>query len=91
MIIGSDPSGANGRETDRAPACNSGEDMSDSHFKPIATAPFDCDLELAVIDASGEHALVFPCRRVLNGWVDGTTGKPIAVRPTHWRKWASKP
>jgi hypothetical protein len=29
-------------------------------WQPIATAPFDRDLELAVIDASGEHALAFP-------------------------------
>ena len=57
-------------------------------WQPIATAPYDRDLELAVIDASGEHALVFPCRRsILDGWTNRTTGKRVDVRPTHWREW----
>src|SRR5215467_3742711 len=30
----------------------------------ISTAPFDRDLELAVLDTHGPHALVFPCRRI---------------------------
>jgi hypothetical protein len=52
-------------------------------WQPIATAPFDYDLELAVIDASGEHALAFPCRRsILDGWI-ATTGKRVEVYPTH--------
>jgi hypothetical protein len=38
-------------------------------WKPISTAPFDRDLELAVIDTDGPHALVFPCRRTLGGWL----------------------
>jgi hypothetical protein len=29
---------------------------------PIHTAPFDAEIELAVIDREGPHALVFPCR-----------------------------
>ncbi len=61
-------------------------------WQPIATAPFDRDLELAVIDASGEHALVFPCRRsILDGWINPTTGKRVDVRPTHWRGWKTEP
>jgi hypothetical protein len=37
-------------------------------WQHIATAPFDRDLELAVIDASGEpHCLYFPCHRTLDG------------------------
>jgi hypothetical protein len=36
-------------------------------WQPIAKAPFDRDLELAVMDYDGTHALVFPCRRILNG------------------------
>jgi hypothetical protein len=53
----------------------------------IASAPFDRDLELAVIEASGMHTLVFPCRRVLRGWVDARTNLPVHVHPTHWREW----
>jgi hypothetical protein len=47
-------------------------------WQPMATAPFDRDLELAVIDVTGEHALVFPCRRsILDGWINTTTGKRV--------------
>jgi hypothetical protein len=56
----------------------------------IATAPFDRDLELAVLDKDGAHALEFACRRTVNGWVDARTMHPIEVRPTHWRAWTVK-
>jgi len=56
-------------------------------WQPIATAPFDCDLQLAVLDGGGSHALVFPCRRVLRGWLNAATRAPVTVRPTHWREW----
>jgi hypothetical protein len=57
-------------------------------WQGIATAPFDRDLELAVLDADGAHALVFPCRRVLRGWVEAKTAVPVNVHPTHWRDWS---
>ena len=57
----------------------------------IHTAPFDLDLELAVIDAEGPHALVFPCRRGFPGWVKAGTNERVDVRPTHWRQWNSTP
>jgi hypothetical protein len=56
-------------------------------WRPIATAPFDCDLEVAVINHDGAHALAFPCRRILSGWADAITKKLVAVYPTHWREW----
>jgi hypothetical protein len=56
-------------------------------WQRIITAPFDRDLELAVIDADGAHALVFPCRRVLGGWMKSETKTRINVNPTHWREW----
>ncbi len=56
-------------------------------WQPITTAPFDRDLELAVIDGDGVHALVFPCRRVLRGWVKAHNKQQIEVHPTHWREW----
>jgi len=56
-------------------------------WQPIATAPFDRDLELAVLTYDGPHALVFPCRRVLHGWINAETKKQVEVRPTHWREW----
>ncbi|MBU6462237.1 MAG: hypothetical protein KGL35_30405 [Bradyrhizobium sp.] len=56
-------------------------------WQSIATAPFDRDLDLAVIERDGVHSLVFPCRRVLHGWVNSKTHSPVNVHPTHWREW----
>jgi hypothetical protein len=56
-------------------------------WQDIASAAFDCELELAVIDDAGAHALVFPCRRVAHGWVKADTKEQVTVRPTHWRRW----
>lgn len=56
-------------------------------WQAAASAPFDRDLELAVIDQDGVHALVFPCRRILGGWVNAETKQSITVRPSHWREW----
>jgi hypothetical protein len=56
-------------------------------WQAIATAPFDRDLELAVIDADGPHALVFPCRRTLRGWIKAGSNERVDVHPTHWRDW----
>lgn len=35
--------------------------------------------ELAVIDAAGDLALVFPCRRTAEGWIDATTKRLLGV------------
>jgi len=59
-------------------------------WQPITNAPFDRNLELAVIDQEGPHALVFPCRRILSGWVNAESNQKIDVRPTHWREWGAK-
>jgi hypothetical protein len=59
-------------------------------WQPITSAPFDRDLELAVLDEDGEHALVFPCRRILNGWMKKESGERLDVRPTHWRAWGEQ-
>jgi hypothetical protein len=59
-------------------------------WHPVSTAPFDRDLELAVVAHDGAHALVFPCRRILGGWINATDKRRIDVRPTHWREWLEK-
>jgi hypothetical protein len=59
-------------------------------WQPISSAPFDRDLELAVIDRDGSHALVFACRRILSGWVNAESKQRLDVRPTHWREWGEK-
>lgn len=56
-------------------------------WQDISTAPFDRDLEVAVLDAEGPHALVFPCRRIVGGWMKAATRERVDVRPTHWREW----
>ena len=60
-------------------------------WKSISTAPFDRDVELAVIDYDGFHALIFPCRRILGGWIDAETRERLDdVQPTHWREWVER-
>jgi hypothetical protein len=56
---------------------------------PVSIAPVDSDLEVCVIDRHGvHHALVFPCRKNAEEWVDATTKKRIDIDPTHWRLWS---
>ncbi len=56
-------------------------------WETISTAPYDRDLELAVIERGHVHPLVFACRRLANGWVKVPTRERILVSPTHWRPW----
>lgn len=58
-------------------------------WQPINNAPFGSDLELAVVNEDGTHALVFPCRRIVGGWMNSATKERLDVRPTHWREWAA--
>ncbi len=60
-------------------------------WERIASAPFDADIELVVINEDGEAALAFPCRRMPDGWVDASTGKAVEIHPTHWRVWRGSP
>jgi len=59
-----------------------------SVWENISTAPFDRDLEVAVIEGDSLHALVFACRRTLGGWIRAKTRERLTVNPTHWRPWA---
>ncbi len=59
-------------------------------WQPVSTAPFDRDLELAVLDKDGHHALVFACRQIPGGWMNAGSKQWIDVRPTHWREWVEK-
>ncbi len=58
-------------------------------WRDIASAPFDRDLELAVINYDGVHALAFACRRILGGWMKAEPKQRIEIRPTHWREWTN--
>jgi hypothetical protein len=68
-------------------AAGPGIALNGGMWKPAATAPFNRRIELAVIDRTGAHALVFACRRVADGWINAETMKPVVVHPTHWRPW----
>jgi hypothetical protein len=57
-------------------------------WRLISSAPLDQDIELAVIERSEIHALVFPCRLTARGWTNARTGAGVTVAPTHWRPWA---
>jgi hypothetical protein len=59
-------------------------------WEPIASAPFGRELELAVLDENGAHALAFACRRAADGWINAQTRHQVDVRPTHWREWNAK-
>jgi hypothetical protein len=84
------------RRTFECPACDKFPAKGTKHrrtsqgmWKPIDTAPFGRDLELAVLDRDGPHALMFPCRRVVGGWIKKGTTERLDVSPTHWREWQS--
>ncbi|WP_245284699.1 hypothetical protein [Bradyrhizobium sp. th.b2] len=51
---------------------------------PIASAPFGCAVEFAVIDDQ-QHPLGFPCVRLAHGWLDAITMQPVTALLTHWR------
>jgi hypothetical protein len=61
-------------------------------WKPISAAPYECDLRLTVLGVDGEyHALVFPCCRVVGGWVNSGTRKrvdrfPQRPRTSHYTR-----
>lgn len=56
-------------------------------WEEISTAPYDSDLELAVVEADRVHPLIFACRRTASGWVKAATRERVHVSPTHWRPW----
>jgi hypothetical protein len=44
-----------------------GKSMKD--WQPIASAPFDGDIQVSVIEKGEVQALVVPCRWTQNGWL----------------------
>jgi hypothetical protein len=60
-------------------------------WMPISSAPFELDLDLAVIDTAGTYALLFPCRRIADGWINALTKRRVELEPTHWRAWTEAP
>jgi hypothetical protein len=59
-------------------------------WERISTAPYDRELELAVIEKDRVHPLVFACRRTASGWVNASSRERVPVSPTHWRLWPTR-
>ena len=59
-------------------------------WEKISTAPYDRDLELAVIEGDRVHALVFACRRTARGWIRLYSKDRVIISPTHWRMWSGR-
>lgn len=56
-------------------------------WQAIAVTPPDLDIEVAVIDREGAHAVIIPCRRACDGWIDAASHRYLDIHPTHWRPW----
>jgi hypothetical protein len=57
-------------------------------WQPISSAPFDRHIELlVVINDTIPHALIFPCRRILGGWIEADAKERLDVQPIGWREW----
>lgn len=53
-------------------------------WRDIASAPFDCEIEIAII--AGEiNVPGGSCLRHGDGWLDAGTLRPVAMTATHWR------
>jgi hypothetical protein len=64
------------------------QDARQNAWQPISSAPFDRNIELMVIiNSTTPHALVFPCRRILGGWIEADTKERLDVQPISWREW----
>lgn len=59
-------------------------------WEEISKAPYDRDLELAVIEKDRVHPLIFACRRTPGGWVRVPSMDRVAISPTHWRTWRQR-
>jgi hypothetical protein len=53
-------------------------------WREIASAPFDREIELAII-GKDVGVLDRPCLRHGDGWLDARTLRPLKVNATHWR------
>ena len=66
--------------------------MRRMEWKPIDTVPRDRDVEVAVTDSTGMHAVACPCRLSEHGWIAANSKRRLYwIRPTHWRDLSSDP
>jgi hypothetical protein len=55
-------------------------------WRSIVTAPDGRNIEVAVIDRAGTHALATPCCQRDAVWISAETGHILTIHPTHWRE-----
>ena len=55
-----------------------------NEWREIGTAPFDREIEVAVIDRD-VNLPGCPCLCHGDGWLDAETLMPVAITATHWR------
>jgi len=76
------------RRTSSVPRICQMEAMDErSVWETISTAPYDRDIEIAVIETDHVYPLIFACRRTANGWVKASSRERLRIDPTHWRPW----
>jgi hypothetical protein len=52
-------------------------------WRPLASTPFDRDIQVSVLEKGEVHAFVGPCRRPRNGWLRASTREQLFINPTH--------
>jgi hypothetical protein len=70
--------------------CQEADAMDELIWEKVSAAPYDRDLELAVIEGDHVYALVFACRRTASGWIKIPSMERVTISPTHWRMWSGK-
>ncbi len=63
------------------------EPVTGNPWRHIRSAPDDRPVQLATMAEGRPSALAFACRQVQRTWVNAESGKPVFVRPSHWREW----
>ncbi len=56
-------------------------------WHPVATAPFDRDLEIRIRDEDGVRVAPFPCRQTAQGWVNADLDVRARLMAVEWRPW----
>lgn len=56
-----------------------------NEWRDIATAPFDREIEVAIVAGDITNVPGGSCLRHGDGWLDAETLRPVAMTATHWR------
>ena len=60
----------------------------DLYWEKAEMAPEGVTAQVLVTDGTGsDYLLPYPCTLTAEGWVNAASGKPLAVRPTYWKRY----